>query len=554
MRSFRLAALALSAFTVTQLLAQDVIVTPLAWTELRDPPQELPKPKVAPRVAFPSELKQATDYGYVIYEVLLDSKGQTLGLSPHATLSVYERATRVEPTPTWAPGRRDGKPVNTATTFAYIFNPASAAEKKPDAAPRLLEVALVKAPRPKGAKPTDAFPDQVEMADLSVDEQGNVTAVKNAPAGMEQSFLTAARNWRFAPARRGGAATAAEVRAPFVIVTQSPDPDGKKQTQPRVTSQRHPIYPYAMRASNMRGEVLVDFIVDIEGRVRNAYVVRSLNPSFDDPAVEAVRQWRFEPGRVGDRPVNTHMQVPVIFTLDDTMDGGHGPMTENRKADQSKLPEQFRYDTPPRPIGTVRAVYPYALLKAKKEGKAVVRFIIDQKGRVVQSDLGESAAPELGRALQAAVECFTYEPAIKAGKPGMAVQAFMQEFNRDETWMIVSSEDLDLLRREEKKPETILLPGALDKKLTPLSQRPPRFPLSVKEETIRGATVIEFLVDEEGRARLPRIVSATEEGFGYAAVQAISAWRFEPPTRGGRPVVVRVQVPITFGPPAADKK
>jgi TonB family protein len=65
-----------------------------------------------------------------------------------------------------------------------------------------------------------------------------------------------------------------------------------------------------------------------------------------------------------------------------------------------------------------------------------------------------------------------------------------------------------------------------------------------------GETLIEFLIDEEGRARLPRIVSASDEAFGYAAVQAVSSWRFEPPTRGGRAVVVRVQIPITFGAPA----
>ena len=54
-----------------------------------------------------------------------------------------------------------------------------------------------------------------------------------------------------------------------------------------------------MRASGMRGDVLVDFVVDSEGRVTRAYVVRSLNPAFDEPALEAVRRWKFEPGRKG---------------------------------------------------------------------------------------------------------------------------------------------------------------------------------------------------------------------------------------------------------------
>ncbi|MCX6951802.1 MAG: TonB family protein [Verrucomicrobia bacterium] len=558
----RLTALALLASSFARLLAQDVIVTPLAWTELRDPPQELPRLKSSPDVRFPVEMKQTTDYGYVIYDALVDDKGRAFALTPHATLEVYRRASNGDGTvhstdPFWkfSPGRRDGKPVVTATTFSYIFNPASAPEKRPDAAPRLLEVSLVRIPAAKGAKPADEVPDRVEMADLSVDEQGNVTGVKNAPVGLEEAFARAAKNWRFAPARRAGTAVAAEVRAPFIVVTEEQERPGPKQSQPRVIKQTAPVYPYAMLASRMRGEVVVDFIVDIEGRVRNAYVFRSLNPSFDDPALEAVRQWRFEPGRRGDRPVNTHLRVPVVFGFDDRTDGGSGPMAESRKGDLSKLPEEFRYDTPPRPVGTVRPVYPYELLRANKEGRAMVHFVVDQAGRVVKTNLGETTAPELARALQAAVECFTFEPAIRKGKPSLAIQGFSQVFNREDAWMLVTPEDLRLLRQEEKKPESILTSRDLDKKLTPLSQRPPTYPLSALNTSTEAEAVIEFLIDEDGRARLPRIISATEPAFGYAAVQGVSTWRFEPPTRGGRPAVVRVQVPIAFKlPPPPAKK
>jgi TonB family protein len=306
-----------------------------------------------------------------------------------------------------------------------------------------------------------------------------------------------------------------------------------------------------MRASGMRGEVMVDFVVDIEGRVRNAYVVRSLNPSFDDAALEAVRQWKFEPGQIGERPVPTHMQAPLIFALDFTSSGGRGPMSERKKGDLSKLPEEFQYDTPPQPRGTVRVVYPYALLRAQKTGKAVVRYIVGSDGRVAKAEMGESSAPEFGFALRAAVECFTFEAALKGGRPCMAFEGFQQEFNRDESWQLVSDEDIALLRREEKKPDSILTLRDLDAPPVPLSRRPPHFPLSAKDTT--GQAVIEFLIDEEGRARLPRIVSATDDGFGYAAVQSVASWRFEPPTRGGKAVVVRAQIPITFSPPAKAK-
>lgn len=550
----RLASACLVAATAP-LVAQDVTISPLAWRTSYDAPSELPALKTRPALAFPDELKKTPDTGYVIYDLVLDSKGRTLNLAPHATLAAYERASRggYEALFVWLPGKRDGKGVNTATTFAVIFNPASATGKGPDATPRLLEVAAVRLKAPKRAKLTDSTPDRVQWADVTVDESGKVAGIKNAPPALAREFEIAAKNWRFAPARQAGAAVAAELRMPFLILTDDPDAmsGGGKSVPPRVTYQTKPIYPFEMRASGMRGEVLVDFTVDIEGRVRNAYVIRSLNPAFDDPAIEAVRHWKFEPGMRGERPVPTHMQVPIVFHLDETYDGGRGPMTERKKGDLSKLPEEFRYDTPPKPQGTVRVVYPYALLRAQKTGKAQVRYIVGIDGKVARAELGEASATEFALALRAAVECFTFEPALKGGRPGPAMQGFQQEFNRDEMWALVSNEDIALLRREEKKPESILTLRELDGPPVALSRRPPRFPVSAQADT--GEAVIEFLIDEEGRARLPRIVSATEDCFGYAAVQSVATWRFEPPTRGGKTVVVRAQIPITFSPPAKAK-
>jgi len=66
---------------------------------------------------------------------------------------------------------------------------------------------------------------------------------------------------------------------------------------------------------------VVDFIVDREGRVRDPVVSRSLNPAFDVSAIEAVKKWRFVPGMRAGQPVDTSMQVPVIFSLNETADG-----------------------------------------------------------------------------------------------------------------------------------------------------------------------------------------------------------------------------------------
>jgi TonB family protein len=85
---------------------------------------------------------------------------------------------------------------------------------------------------------------------------------------------------------------------------------------PGIRVQVRPEYPSAMRAEHVTGEVLVDFIVDATGAVRNAHAVRSSRPEFEEAAVRAVGRWRFSAGMRGGRTVAVHMQVPIVFSLD----------------------------------------------------------------------------------------------------------------------------------------------------------------------------------------------------------------------------------------------
>jgi len=78
-----------------------------------------------------------------------------------------------------------------------------------------------------------------------------------------------------------------------------------------------PQYPFEMRRAGVEGTVIVEFIVDTKGDARNAFAVRSTQREFEQAAVQAVNKWKFRPGRKGGRAVNTRMQVPIVFTLND---------------------------------------------------------------------------------------------------------------------------------------------------------------------------------------------------------------------------------------------
>jgi len=79
--------------------------------------------------------------------------------------------------------------------------------------------------------------------------------------------------------------------------------------------QQEPTYPYEMSRNGIRGEVNVGFIVDVNGDVRDAYVVNSTHREFEVPAVQAVSKWKFRPGRRNGHAVNTRMSVPIAFSV-----------------------------------------------------------------------------------------------------------------------------------------------------------------------------------------------------------------------------------------------
>lgn len=78
-----------------------------------------------------------------------------------------------------------------------------------------------------------------------------------------------------------------------------------------------PDYPYSARVSGQRGEVVVEFAVGGDGAVSEAAVVTSEPPQvFDQAALEAVRQWRFDPRTVGCAPVSARVRQVLQFRLD----------------------------------------------------------------------------------------------------------------------------------------------------------------------------------------------------------------------------------------------
>jgi TonB family protein len=74
-------------------------------------------------------------------------------------------------------------------------------------------------------------------------------------------------------------------------------------------------YPVHARADELEGDVGVEIVVDREGRVIDARVIRPAGHGFDDAALAAVRAYRFSPAQREGRAVRVRMPWSVQFRL-----------------------------------------------------------------------------------------------------------------------------------------------------------------------------------------------------------------------------------------------
>ncbi|PBS14242.1 energy transducer TonB, partial [Lysobacteraceae bacterium NML93-0792] len=86
----------------------------------------------------------------------------------------------------------------------------------------------------------------------------------------------------------------------------------------RPLEQPGPVYPPAAARSREEGTVVVLAQVGADGRPTDVSVeTRSRSRDLDRAAVDAVRNWTFEPAIRNGRPAASAVRVPVDFTLDE---------------------------------------------------------------------------------------------------------------------------------------------------------------------------------------------------------------------------------------------
>lgn len=194
-------------------------------------------------------------------------------------------------------------------------------------------------------------------------------------------------------------------------------------------------------------------------------------------------------------------------------------------------------------------VYPPKLLNSgvfSGEIRAVIS--VDSQGTLNDCLVTGYTEPGFVDAAVAAMKRWTYQPARVNGRARASRAEVLFTFR--DRGVIVQNLPGALERyavfgaREDHYVYKPCLLRELDHIPTPVHVVSP----SIKAGSQHSITV-EFYIDEEGRVRMPAVDRASaDDAFAAAAVSAVEQWRFEPPLRKGKPVLVYAQQEFTFRP------
>lgn len=205
----------------------------------------------------------------------------------------------------------------------------------------------------------------------------------------------------------------------------------------------------------------------------------------------------------------------------------------------------------PRIIQTTEARFPAMLAhSAVSTGTAEVIVNLDADGRLTDLLVSRYSQREFAEAAVGALRQWRIEPARSGGEALGARFVVKFDFTaQGKVATLTIFETLEArmgLKHSAGTSEVVSSTRDLDQPPTAVSTVRPVHPGSLPDATQDARVVVDYLIDQQGRPRMPVVLEATRDGYAVAAVDALAQWRFSPPTRGGRPVAVQVRQEFVF--------
>lgn len=390
-------------------------------------------------------------------------------------------------------------------------------------------------------------------------------SLEEADPRLAAAAVAAIKQWKIEPVIEDGRAVSCGLIAEIKFAPGEKLSDEAARSEqlphPAPTTAASPLetpegdYPDVMRGTKLSGKVLFKGTVTETGDVVASSIIAASHSDFVLPALSSLRKWKFKPRMQGDLALSAEVEGVVSFTSDVSSP------SEVLVANGITMLDGSTPELPAIVVVACETAWPIDMILAGVAGRATVDFTITADGRSKDVVLVAATQHDFGQSLVAAMETwqFALQPdAIDALAPRMRKTALTETRLRRTLEFTIPTDTGGTNTRELARLVAALRAGkiegakGLDQKLIPIYRAMPHYPGTfVGREAPSGEAVIEVVVDRSGRVRLPRIVSASQPEFGWAAATAAMQWVFKAPQRAGEPTEVKVRIPFKFKPVTA---
>lgn len=191
-------------------------------------------------------------------------------------------------------------------------------------------------------------------------------------------------------------------------------------------------YPEAAKKAGIQGRVIVQFVVDKDGSIKNVRTLRGVNSDLDAEAIRVIQSMpKWKPGTQKGEPVKVKYTIPVMFRIPTApVDANIGETVVVAKNESAASVTGDVYEVvdkmPEFPGGMVGLMqylsknikYPADARTKGKEGRVIVSVIINTKGKATNPTIIKSVDPSLdAEALRVAGTMPDWVPGTKNGIP-----------------------------------------------------------------------------------------------------------------------------------------
>ena len=185
-----------------------------------------------------------------------------------------------------------------------------------------------------------------------------------------------------------------------------------------------------------------------------------------------------------------------------------------------------------------------------KDGFATVVFTFDENGRITDRVSLKASHPAFVQAVFEAVAHWEIDPA----RVSHFSRREVVDFNFERHHSIVNLTQRDATKSafnpygdEKANALRTCREDELDFPVKLTTYIAPEYPPALKAEGVHGSATLSFVVDAEGRVRVPAVTDANDPAFGEALFAVARQWRFTGPQLKGRPAQVMMERTVSFG-------